>query len=405
MNSQWKARDLTRPLFFSLCVVLPLSAAHAISLQDVGPTGPGQTEALSVNFNGDIVGSQLSTAANSQVWVATLPNPAVFLKPLIANTQCDTTFLRVANNRTIVGVCPGLLGGKQGVIWNASNPAANPTRLMPLLLPEVGLRSNPTAINRNGEVAGVSIGALGTKAAGWPAGSGTAFAISNIFDGCMPVDLSEVYSSGKPVVALNCPNASGAMRGHAAVAGAGGYTHTLLPVPAGASRCVAVGVNNNFQYTGTCYFPGNVTKATFWNNATATPSTFALVPGVTSTTAFALNETAKVYVSYQDTSGNPAAAYWDPVGSFVTVIPPPPTYNNVYLADIAQDTIKVAFNSYAAGFYRCAIWSPSAGTQIIDNLLAGNACRLYAMSTNGQYVAGGATDNTGVRKGVIAITP
>ena len=342
-------------------------------------------------------------SANTGPWYSTtLGGPQQQLAPLATGKPCQVS--AIASNGSIVGTCASNAGIFYAVFWNAATPAAPPIAMNPLpgtflfpLLRPADKQTMPTAQNQNGVVVARSLSANGVPTVvTYTAGSATPERVSGWGDNCAGVDLTETLFDGRPLILLNCPGPDGPPVIKVAKWNGGGYSFLVPALPTGATYCVAVDMNNQGQFVGTCVFPGTASdtrQTAFWNTPSSPPSLLTM-PLNALNHAVAINDLGHVLAYGKDPTGFEKPLYWpDPTNSFtVQSIQPLQGNNLIRVAGFANNN-TVALNCVNTSQYETGcFWTPSGGTVAIPPMTPGLTSYLNSISPSGTYAVGYATD-------------
>ena len=405
-------------LGFSL-YAMAVSVAHAATWAPFSATAGAQCAPIDINDSGITVGNcrPASATANNVPWVAdgAAHGAQTALPPLASGQPCSVW--AVSNNAKVVGDCRDANNADFGTVWNATTPAAPPTKLdslpatllIPLLRPK-DVATSGAAVNDQGDVAGSSYDASnrGTVVF-YPAGSGTPERVSGWGDNCTVADLN-LPSTGTPQIALNCPNNAGNTTPRVAEKTGLSYTQTDLALPAGASYCTVSTVTNTAKFIGTCVYPDsavNVAKSAFWGSKTAVPLVLTLSSG-SKNKAINLNEAGTVLVAQNTADGRQQFMTWLPSPlpiPVIAIIPFPSGSVWGQAGAIASGNVVGLSILTSDQYSQACTWTQTAGTVCLPSIGGGKNSEVTVMSKNGTYMAGVVTDATQTAVAVTTTLP
>jgi hypothetical protein len=401
------------------CVMVAVSASQAATWVAFSATAGAQCTPSDINNSGVTVGNCAppSSSANNVAWVGDGAGHGAQtpLAPLASGQPCSVW--GIAHSGQAIGGCADANNAYFATVWNSALPSNTPlkldslpaTLLFPLLRPK-DVSTAGTAVNGQGDIAGVSLNATGAgTVVFYAAGSGAPERVSGWGDGCLAVDIN-LPSAGNPYIAMNCPNAAGNSTATVAIKGALGYGMTALALPTGASYCSVIRATNASQFVGTCVYPNsasNVSKTAYWSSATAAPLVLTLSDG-SRNSAIGINQAGLVLAKQTTADGRWQNLAWRPSTSpfpIVQFIPMPS--GSVWAQAIAiVDGSQVAVNAMTASqyFIGCT-WSPSAGNVCVPAIAGGSISQIAAISENGAYMAGMVLDATQTSVSVTTALP
>lgn len=399
-------RTLMAPLLLSVGVLLcgHAAIANAATFVSSGHAAGPQCTTSGVNDSGQVVGNcnSATPSANATPWFSsTLAGPQQVLLSLVPGQRCSVS--AIANNGSIVGLCANVGNVTVGVHWNAATPVNPPIAMAPLpfslLLPPLrpaDKQTVPTAQNQNGVVVAQSLSANErATVVVYTAGGATPQRVSGWDDNCSGVDLTETLTNGWPIILMNCPGANGTPEITSARWSGGGFALVNPSLPAGASYCEAVDMNDAGQFVGTCTFPGSspdTLQTAYWASASSTPLLLTM-PLNAQNVAMAINALGHVVAYGRTPSGLLTLLFWpDPTNSFtVQSIQPLPGSNQVSFAGFG-DNDSVAMSCLNSNQYSTACsWTTSGGTVAVAGL-SGPSSESNGISPGGTFIFGTATD-------------
>jgi hypothetical protein len=379
------------------CALIPL--AQAATLVSEGHAAGAQCVGTDVNDSGVVVGACAPNNATGPVapWVAVTTGTEISLPVLAAGQACVAA--GIDNTGVITGACTDAADKTVAVRWSAGSPGSGPTTLSPLsgvLGIGTDVASVPTGYNQSGATIGQSISANGTgnaTAVIWLAGSTVATPVSTANDNCAAVDVSDSLISGKPVVAVNCPNsvATNTAKVGRATGLLGAYVLSNLPVPAGYSYCSVAMTNAAQQFIGTCHTAApDAPKSAFWSSYTAPPN---LTTGTTRNGGMYLNDSGHAVIGYQTSSGQGGAAFWIPTSGALTVIPPLTGGTHISARGLGNNDLVILNSDIVTENVEAALWTPTGGTVAGGFEGGGQASSFISISKSGNYGVGDAVNS------------
>ncbi|MFM0286910.1 hypothetical protein [Paraburkholderia megapolitana] len=254
----------------------------AFAWTDDNPSAASQCVAADVNDAGTVA-ENCKVADASTAYVVLSGNPAQ-LAPLSGTPGGAPCHVLMINNaqlghETVAGWCQDANLVKQGVVWSSASPGS-PVQLLPLgglLGLGAAVRTEVTGVSVQGTVIGSSIDANSTGTpVYWAAGSGTANALAVPLlaqqTNCVA---SYISNAATPSVVGYCPGANG--KASAVLWANVSSAYSTLPVPNGASYCVAQQINVNGLILGNCVYGGDTHRAVVWGTGGTGPSVLATV--------------------------------------------------------------------------------------------------------------------------------
>lgn len=393
------------------------ASANAATFVSSGHAAGPQCATSGINDNGQAVGNcnSATPSTNPNPWFSsTLAGPQQVLLPLVTGQPCSVS--AIANNGWMVGLCANVGNVALGAYWNAATPGNPPTAMAPLpfslLLPPLrpaDKQTVPTAQNQNGMVLAQSLSANEqATVVVYAAGSATPQRVSGWGNNCSGVDLTETLTNGWPRILMNCPGANGTPEITSASWSGSGFSLVTPPLPAGASYCEAVDMNDAGQFVGTCTFPGSspdTLQTAYWASATSTPLLLTM-PLNAQNVAMAINARGHVVAYGRNPLGLLTLLFWpDPTNSFtVAPIQPLPGSNQTNFAGFG-DNDSVAMTCLNSNQYPTACsWTPSGGTVSVVGL-GGTSSESSGISPSGVFIFGTATDTSNDFNAVGATLP
>lgn len=393
------------------------ATATAATFVDLGNAAGKQCVAVSVNDSGQIVGS-CSTAtpsANDNPWyAASSAGPQQVLPPLVANQPCSVG--SIGNSGVMVGRCTDASNFNFAVTWSAAAPAAAPVKLTPLpatllfpLLRPADVHTYATAQNQQGAVLGLSISGSGKSTVVlYRPGMTAPERISDWDSMCLGMVVNNTLISGYPSILMNCP-VNGKIVARVVRRSGGGYTTTDLPVPAGASYCIAVDMNDQNQAVGSCLYPHSATnssKTAFWSTPTSAPLLLTL-PLNAMNSGVAVNNAGHVLARGTAPSGFTTDFYWADTSSSFGVQPIPflPGSVSTKAFGLAENETVAMDCTDSAEYATACTWDPINGTQAIAPIGGGHQSMLNSISFSGTFIAGASTDTSQDVSAVVAPLP
>ena len=399
------------PLFKTLLGIGLFSAglgvAHGAAWAPFAPTVGPKCSPIDINDSGNTVGvcRPASETANDIPWVAdgATHGAQVALTSLASNQPCSVW--GISNSGTVVGSCADASNALFAVIWNYLAPGASPvkldalpaTLLIPLLRPK-DVRTVATAINDQGDIAGLSSNAAGdSTVVFFPSGSGTPERVSGWGDNCSAADINKP-ATGNPQIALNCPNSAGNSTAMVAEKVGGSYSTTTLTRPSGASFCNVNHINNASNFVGTCFYPNsavNVARSVYWSSKTAVPLVLSLSSG-SRNAAISVNEAGFVLVVQQTATGPNQFWVWlpSPLPVPIIVLVTPPSGSKWFSAGAIATGNVVGLNAVDSNQYLVGCsWTQAGGSICLPSIGGGHNSQVEAMSKNGSFMAGTGMDS------------
>ncbi|NVZ24268.1 HAF family protein [Pseudomonas gingeri] len=356
------------------------------------------------------VGKSMSVSFYESALVDTLSGGATALPPLFTSASGDPGACAAgaisnapASTAVIVGTCEDSLEVNQAVKWSVNNLTAPPQQLQPLpllaglrLVPDV--QTEAAAVNLAGVVTGISISPTGEATPVVWSSTGAANSLLPPLLGsvsnCSPADISDAAT---PAIIGNCPAGTGGSGKNRAVLWANASSgYTVLPVPSGASYCVASEINLSGKILGTCYYVPDTYKTVQWPAGGASaPTVMLTINGNTSlrNSGVAMNASGQIAGNRLKSGGFTTGFFWDPATG-TNGIPVP------LLAGSARATAKAISDNgiivgcgEVAGVSEAFTYHSSGGTLLAISPLGagGNDCA-DAISPNGAYTAGVSED-------------
>lgn len=366
--------------------LLACAAAQAGPMQDIGTASAPQCAGLDVNDNGYVVGGCAEADGSTAGFVALAPGGAVDLARLPSARNCAAG--AITNSGRILGSCLNADSLSTAVYWNAAAPTTIQS-LQPLL---GGMRSQITAFNQGGVVAGVSLSANGiaqpvmwrnseTNARSLPAGL-----LGLDATNCVPSDVDNAASNpAMPGIVGNCPGANGKPQPIHWSGLLGVYAATVLASPAGATYCSTSHVFNA-RILGNCDFGTQGKRAVVWPTAGAAPVVLASTP--LRNRGVGLNAHGAVIGYHQTAGGNSIPFYWDTVTNTRTDIAPLGGGFHVQVRDIGDNGVVVGTGDLADGSQHAFKWTLAGGTVDLGTLAGGENSAAGALSQDGCFLTG-----------------
>lgn len=393
------------------------ATVSAATFVDLGNAAGKQCAAASVNDSGQTVGNCTSAtpSANDAPWyAASTAGPQQVLPPLAANQPCSVG--AIGNSGVMVGLCLDASNFTFAVTWSAAAPATAPTKLAPLpasllfpLLRPADVNTFARAQNQQGAVLGWSVsGKSEFTVVLYRPGVATPERISGWGDMCNATVVNNTLVNGYPSVLMNCP-VNGRNVARVAQRGTSGYTTTDLPVPSGASYCMAVDMNDQNQAVGTCIYPHTATnssKTAFWPTPTSTPLLLTL-PLNAMNSGVAVNNAGHVLARGTAPSGFTTDFFWEETTSSFSVQPIPFLPGSVSTQAFSlTENDTVAMDCTNSNKYPVACtWDPTNGTRPIPPINGGVQSMLNSISYSGTFVSGVSTDASQNDIAVVAELP
>lgn len=189
----------------------------------------------------------------------------------------------------------------------------------------------------------------------------------------------------------------------------GGYTTTDLPVPAGASYCIAVDMNDQNQAVGSCLYPHSATnssKTAFWPTPTSAPLLLTL-PLNAMNSGVAVNNAGHVLARGTAPSGFTTDFYWADTSSSFGVQPIPflPGSVSTKAFGLTENGTVAMDCTDSAEYATACTWDPDNGTQAIAPIGGGHQSMLNSISFSGTFIAGASTDTSQDVSAVVAPLP
>ncbi|WP_248798678.1 HAF family protein [Pseudomonas sp. MWU13-2105] len=327
-----------------------------------------------------------------------------------------------ATTAVIVGSCEDANSIPQGVKWLASSLSSPPQQQQPLpilaglrLVPDV--QTEVAAVNLAGVLVGVSISPTGeTTPVVWTAAGAANSLLPPLLGSvtnCSPADISDAAT---PSIIGNCPaGAGGAGKNQAVLWTNTSSGYSVLPVPSGASYCVASEINVGGKILGTCYYLGSGTpdsyKTVQWApGGGSAPTVMLTINGSTSlrNSGVAMNASGQIAGNRLQAGGFTTPFFWDPAtGTNGIPIAPLPGGSRATAKAISDNAVVVGCSETNGASEAFAYHSVGATLAAISPLAAGGNDCADAISPNGAYTAGTSEDASVSERddGVITNTP
>ncbi|WP_323122915.1 hypothetical protein [Burkholderia alba] len=289
---------------------------------DDNPSAASQCVAADVNDAGTVV--ENCKVADASIAYVVLSGSATQLSPLSSTPGGAPCHAQMINNaqlgrETVAGWCQDANLVKQGVVWSSISPGS-PLQLTPLgglLGVGAGVRTEVTSVSAQGTVVGSSIDAnKNVTPVYWAAGFGVANALAVPLlaqqTNCVAIYIN---NAGTPSVVGSCPAANG--KTSAVLWTNVSSAYTTLPVPSGASYCVAQQINLTGQILGNCLYGDDSRRVVLWGTGGTGPSVLATINGVTAQRSVGayVNDSGLVAVNFLGQgaqAGFSEPAIWNP---------------------------------------------------------------------------------------------
>ncbi|NWA28332.1 HAF family protein [Pseudomonas gingeri] len=329
-----------------------------------------------------------------------------------------------ATTAVLIGSCEDGTSIPQAVKWVANNLTAPPQQQLPLpllaglrLVPDV--QTEAAAVNLAGVVVGVSISPSGeTTPVIWTSAGAANSLLPPLLGSVTNCSTADISDAATPSIIGNCPAGSGgAGKNQAVLWSSASSGYTALPVPTGASYCVASEINLSGQILGTCYYIGSGSstpdtyKTVQWAaGGGSAPTVMLTINGSTSlrNSGTAMNASGQITGNRLKSGGFVTGFVWNPsTGTDGTPIPLLPGSSRATAKAISNNGVAVGCGE-VGGLSQAYVYHISSGTLTAITALGagGNDCA-NAISPAGAYTAG-LSENATIGEqddGVITSTP
>jgi len=341
-----------------------------------------------------------------------------------ASCTADAVNNAPISTAVIIGACEDTNEDSQAVVWHGNNLTARPLLLQPLpilaglrLVPDV--QTEAAAVNLAGVVTGISISPTGeTTPVLWTSAGAANSLLPPLLGSVTNCNVADINDAATPSIIGNCPAGAGGQGKNQAVLWANASTgYSALPVPSGASYCVASAINASGKILGTCYYNGggsgtpNTYKTVQWAAGGASAPTVLLT--INSSTSLrnsgiAMNASGQITGNRIKSGGFTTAFFWDPAtGTNATPIAPLPGSSKGTAKAISNNGVVVGCSEVNGLSEAFAFHSVGGALVAISPLGAGGNDCADTISPNGAYVAGVSEDASISQQGdgVITNTP
>ncbi|WP_124649348.1 HAF family protein [Burkholderia cenocepacia] len=403
-----------------ICSVLSgLFASPAYAWVNDTPAGASQCGAADVNNNGTLImNCKVSNASVTDVVLS--GGGTVQLAPLSSTAggvPCASGAINnaPAGQETIIGSCNDGNNVSQAVVWNTAQPGS-PLQLMPwnglLGIIGNGVTTGATGVNLQGIVIGVSTDANGTDMpVYWAGGSNVATALNAPLlaqqANCAPSDINDAKT---PSIVGNCPGAGG--KNVAVLWPTLSAPYSVLPVPGGASYCMAAQINLNGQILGECIYGTDTHRATIWGSGGTGPTVLQTINGNQALRTVGVSQSDAGLVAVNFLAGGAQAGFYEPAvwnpasGTNAPSIALPSGSIRGTVGGIGNNGKAVGNFETAAGDVHSFHIEPNSLTAVDDGAPAGGPnAAVTALSTSGVWMADTAENSNKDAQAEVQQTP